>query len=227
MLNITRVLTGRRQPQPAEPAHDRSEGPADTPPCGPSLVILTSDAARAGGYRIHRFEDAAAAGRWIEFWYPPEHRHGIIAFWALDCPPEDEPDYELVTLIHDDADPELAYARSFDDHDGARAFLGQELAAGLDPRQVSLHWALSVTIGCTAEGEARLNPARPPERRNVPVAGPVPQPAPEVAPRPAPQRAPRLTPEDLVVRVRSVLRPARWQPRQEAFQTFGSPPNRF
>jgi len=225
MLKITRFLTGRRQPQPEEPAQNRSEGPVDPPPRGPSLLVLTSDAARAGAYRVHRFDEAAAAERWIDFWYPPEHRHGIIAFWALNDAPEDEAGCELAALIHDDSDTELAYARSFDDHDGARAFLSEELAAGLDPRQVSLHWALPVTIGCTARGEARLNPARPPVRSKAPVAGPGPEPAPRTTPRPAPR--PETTPDALVVRVRSVLRPSRWQPRREAFQTFGSPPNRF
>lgn len=226
MLKITRFLTGRREPRREEPAHDRSEGPAAPPPRGPSLLILTSDAASASGYRLHRFDDAGSAERWLDFWYPREHRRGIVAFWALDERPEEEDDCELAVLIHDGADSDLVHARSFDDHDGACAFLHEELVAGLHPRQVSVHWALPVTIGCTAGSEARLNPARPPARRRAPVAGPAPEPQPH---RPEPQATPEpsIAPGELVARVRSVLRPPRWQPREEAFETFGSPPSRF
>ena len=50
---------------------------------GPSLMLLVDDAACRFGLRLHTFPDAESAASFIEFWFPPALRHGLIAFWAL------------------------------------------------------------------------------------------------------------------------------------------------
>ena len=45
----------------------------------PPLVLLSDDAAGPSVRRMTHFADATAACEHVDFWYPPEHRDGLIA----------------------------------------------------------------------------------------------------------------------------------------------------
>ncbi|MEX0800620.1 MAG: hypothetical protein WD379_05330 [Dehalococcoidia bacterium] len=224
MPNLLNILPGRRTTEAPAPAP--AAGVAPTPRARESLVILVRDAARSAAFRVHTFATAAAAERFIEFWFPRANRHGLIAFWALDDAP-DEPESlgcEPAVLVRDSADSGLAYPFSFADSASALEFARREIAAGADARAVLLCWALPVSIAADEQGKAKLNPARPPACRDAAAAAPDPEPPtsqPAASP-PAPVPA-----SDLIARARSVLRPDRWPRREAAFQGFGSPVGRF
>lgn len=214
----------------------------------PSLILLVDDAAGPAARRLHSFENCHAAADFIRFWFPPERRHGLIAFWAL----REEPDpasgaggpAEAVILVRDAGDPELVFPFSFAGMEPALSFIHDEAQAGLDLAQVLLYWAAPVTIDTADPDAVRFSPSTPPlsARREAGAAPPLepqselePEPAPEPVPiadspahvrrgRPEPQP---VTADELLLNVVSVLRARRWQRRDEAFSGFGSPPGRF
>jgi hypothetical protein len=176
----------------------------------PPLILLAPDAASPVARRVHSFESAAEAEEHIAFWFPPEHRRGLVAFWALSAEPEEE-SAEVVVLLRDGRDVGLAYVFSFLDAEGAMSFLRSEVRRGLCLTDAALYYGVPVSVETGV-----VSPRIPPVvRRAVPQAVPVePAAEPEVA--------------DVAERVWSVLRVPRWSPPAgAAFQGFGSPPGRF
>lgn len=192
------------------------------------LVLLAADAASPAARRLHRFPGTDAAAEFIRFWFPPEKRCGLIAFWSLHEAPMDA-DAEALVVIRDDRDPTLVYPFSFLDLPSAMAFAGHEAARGIDPSLVSIHYAVPVSIK-TTQGHDDAISLTPP----TPPAWPRPLRAPRPETRwayridtPAVSDAPGLLPEDLVERVLQVLRFRRWGSQANPFAGFGSPPGRF
>jgi hypothetical protein len=226
-LRLTRETTGAEE-GPSEAA-DRDER-------GATLMLLTNDAACRSGLRLHTFPDAASAASFIEFWFPPAHRHGLIAFWALNGRPNDAAGpADFALLVRDQSLPGIVHPLSFPDARSAHLFLAAEIAEGLDPRRVIAYWTVPVTVSAGPSGEAKLSPARPPLSRSATAAGqglttrPLPATAASApAPLPLPPKAaPSRRRIDLLAEARKVLRTPRWQTQTDAFQGFGSPPGRF
>jgi len=219
-------------------------------------MLLVCDAAGPAVRRLHTFPDPESAAEFIRFWYPPLHRRGIIAFWALPqrpdpalCPEpgEDEGDGagatgEAAVLIRDGKDPGLVCPFSFLDMEAALAFLREEVGRGLDLSLVQMYWAVPVAIESPQPELICFNPATPPVVRRPATAtegSTVEEPtSSEAAPRAAdatPQagrKAERPSGEpnkldDLLGELAAVLRVRRREAPREAFQGFGSPPGRF
>ncbi len=245
------IATAKVTP-PTEAAVDGTARPPS--PVAPPLMLLVCDAAGPAVRRLHTFGDAESAAQFIRFWYPPLHRRGIIAFWALPqrperalChePGEDEGDGatgEAAVLIRDGKDPGLVCPFSFMDMEAALAFLREEAQRGLDMALVQMYWAVPVTIESPQPELICFNPATPPVVRGLATAtdGSTVEESPssEAAPGPA-DVAPKAGREterpsseptklnELLGELATVLRVSRREPRREAFQGFGSPPGRF
>ena len=213
-------------------AADRAE--TTEPGSGPPLMLLVNDAARRSGFRLHKFPNVETAASFIEFWFPPAHRYGLIAFWALHTQPDPAASPgDFALLVRNPSLPGIVHPLSFPDARSGLSFLAAEIADGLDPRQVTAYWTVPVAVSAGPSGEAKLNPARPPVCRSAPVAarGSLAPPAAVTgAPAPAcvlPKVAPTRRRVDLLTEVRRVLQTRRWLVRRGAFQGFGSPPGRF
>jgi hypothetical protein len=212
---------------------------------GPELMLLVNDAACRSGLRLHSFADAESAASFIEFWFPPAHRHGLIAFWALPERPEAAPDADFALLVRNPSLPGIVHPLSFPDEGAALSCLASELGDGLEPSRVLAYWTVPIAVATGPAGEAELSPLRPPVELRAPAqAGSQPGAPrrgqePDVAlpsaadmppPDPAPaRREPRrsLSLLDLLEEARKVLRTERWPVRSTAFQGFGSPRGRF
>ena len=199
-------------------------------PQKPALIVLAPDATSLNQRRVHSFPDAESAAGFIQFWFPPEHRPTLIAFWDLRSEPLDA-EAETVVLIRDRPSGELAYSFSFVDAASAHAFLSAELARGLDPKSTSMHLGVPVAVSTTPHG-VKLSPDAPampaPVATREPVWAVVTLPVfAEANSTPTVSVAPARLPEDFVERVLRVLRIQRWQMNPAAFTGFHSPPGRF
>lgn len=202
----------------------------------PPLVLLSDDAAGPWVRRMTQFPDAAAAGEHVDFWYPPEHRSRLIAFWALTRKPaqcEDGPvEAEALVLVRDHRDPELVSPFSFMDMAAAFDFARGEMRCGLDPSLVVLLWAVPAAVETTVFGDVRVIPERAPEmeqplmkvlwqERGKPGAAPV-------APRPEPAaQRPKSQIEGLLQELATALGGRTSDGPRPAFAGFGSPEGKF
>src|SRR3990172_3554663 len=104
-------IHGRRNQRPEQPA---AEQPSPEPPVQrpaapnferPRLVLLVRDAAGPASYQLHSFENEAEAASFVQFWFPGDVAHGVIAFWASHREPEvmaGERPAEVVVLVRDE-----------------------------------------------------------------------------------------------------------------------------
>jgi hypothetical protein len=223
------MITFTRRVQQASPDVDEFDTKSEEAPQPLPLVLLAADAASPAARRLHRFPGAAAAADFIGFWFPPEKRSGLIAFWSLPEAPLSVA-AEALVIIRDERDPTLVYPFSFLDVRSAMAFAADEAGRGIDPACISITFAVPVEIESVFradEEEIFLTPAVPPER---------PRPLRELPSEtrwayridtPAVSEEPAILPEDLVERVLNVLRFRRWGVQANPFAGFGSPPGRF
>jgi hypothetical protein len=197
-------------------------------------VLLTDDAAGPSVRRLTCFPDAASAAEHVDFWYPPEHRDRLIAFWALSRKPAAREDgameAEALVLVRDHRDPELVSPFSFTAMSDAHDFIRQEMSRGLDPSLVVLLWAVPVTVETTVFGDVRITPEQAPE-----MAQPMKvlwnerggRPAVAGSPRPSEPVRPRSQIEALLSELASALRSGSSDEPRPAFAGFGSPEGRF
>ncbi len=167
-------IHGRRPNQrPEEPTGEQRspEPPAQKPAPDfelPRLVLLVRDAAGPASYQLHTFEDEAEAAAFVQFWFPDETHHGVIAFWASHKEPEvrtDESPAEVVVLVRDESRPKTVYPFSFAGMDLAKAWVERETDLGLDMNQVLIYWAVPTRISRDHWGQVRLWPSEPPTLR--------------------------------------------------------------
>jgi len=169
----------------------------------------------------------------VDFWYPPEHRDRLIAFWALPARPvegaEDTPEIEALVLVRNHRDPELVSPFSFIAMEEALAFVRDEMRYGLDPTLVIVLWALPVRIETTVFGHVRVSPEHAPDtRRPLQVLGNEKSHRPPAATAPhATAAAPRSQLEDLLGDLAAALRPRPAEGPRPVFAGFGSPEGRF
>ena len=158
----------RKRPQretDEERATTEAEPPVSTQP---RLMLLIHDASAPASYQFQTFEDAAAAEKFVQFWYPPATEHGVLAFWALHRKPvqwpgsSEERPAEVVILIRDEARREIVYPYSLPNMEAARSWLMNEAATGLDLRLVLMYWAAPARICRNRWGHVRITPAEPP-----------------------------------------------------------------
>jgi hypothetical protein len=221
---------GGRGPKPDPEIEDTARAHPDLPP----LVLLSDDAAGPSVRRLTCFPDAAAASGHIDFWYPPEHRDRLIAFWALSRKPAERDDgaveAEALVLVRDHRDPELVSPFSFTEMSDAHDFIRQEMSRGLDPSLVVLLWAVPATVETTVFGDVRVNPDRAPELEQTmrilwnERCG---RPAVAGSPRPSETARPRSQVEALLSDLANALRTGNSDEPRPAFAGFGSPEGRF
>jgi hypothetical protein len=191
-------------------------------------MLLVSDAASLTTRRLHRFAGASEASDFVRFWFPPDKRGGLIAFWALSDQPLDTT-FEVVVLVRDARDAGLVYPFSFLHIDAALDFVRDEWARGLDPALVSVAYAVPVSIErhpVEADAIWITPPSLPATLR------PRPRPVSETAwsyrlDTPAVSERPEVFPDDLIDSVLRALRRRRWGVHPLPFAGFGSPPGRF
>jgi len=221
---------GGRGQKPDPDVEDTAHALPDLPP----LVLLSDDAAGPFVRRMTFFADAAAASEHVDFWYPPEHRDRLIAFWALPHKPAEREDgrveAEALVLVRDHRDPELVSPFSFTEVTAALDFIRHEMRRGLDPSLVLLLWAAPAAIETTVFGDVRVVPERAPKMEQPMKVlwnergG---RPAEAGAPRPSEPARPRSQIEALLSDLAGALRSGTSDEPRPAFAGFGSPEGRF
>jgi len=199
-----RIHGGRRNQRPDEPA---GEPPvpvtpvqkAPAPDSGrPRLVLLVRDAAGPASYQLHSFEDESEAASFVQFWFPGDADHGVIAFWASHREPEvmaGERPAEVVVLVRDETRSKSVCPFSFAGMDLAQSWIARESDRGLElhPDHVLMFWAVPARISRDHWGQVHLWPSEPPAPRSngrrATLTKPVFQPKPE-SPPPTRARAP-------------------------------------
>jgi len=135
-------------------------------PPEPTLILLAMDARGPACRRIHCFEDAEAAKRFVKFWYPYRADDSVLGFWMLAAEPlptnRSEWRAELLIMVRD-SQPGVVYAFTRPDMDSAREFLANELQYGLDLADVMLFWVIPVEIENNFRGETVVFPDALPE----------------------------------------------------------------
>jgi hypothetical protein len=139
----------------------------ETPPGPePALILLAMDARGPACRRIHCFQDAEPAARFVKFWYPYRSDDSVIGFWLLAEEPQpgnrSEWRAEVLIMVRD-SHPGVVYAFTRPDMASAREFLANELQFGLDPADVMLFWAVPVQIENNFRGETVIFPHALPE----------------------------------------------------------------
>ncbi|HSP54530.1 MAG TPA: hypothetical protein VLS25_02990 [Dehalococcoidia bacterium] len=166
----------------------------------------------------------------VDFWYPPEHRDRLIAFWALPARPDDAddmPEIEALVLVRDHRDVELVAPFSFVSMGDALAFVRDEMRHGLDPSLVVVLWAVPARVQTTVFGDVRVSPEHAPDtRRPLQVLWN------EKSRRPPPAHAraaalPESQIEELLGDLAAALRPPPAEESRPVFAGFGSPAGRF
>jgi hypothetical protein len=132
----------------------------------PALILLAMDARGPACRRIHCFEDAAPAIRFVRFWYPYRSDDSVVGFWLLAEEPQAENRSEWraeVLVVIRDAHPGIVFAFTRPDMDSAREFLANEVQFGLDLTDAMLFWVVPVQIENDDRGEAVIFPDALPE----------------------------------------------------------------
>lgn len=162
----------------------------------PPLLLLVSDASGPAALRVLEFDDAQAAGEYLEFWHPRQQARTVYAVWALPNEPDGswptppERRGEAIVLIQDDKREDIVYPFSFTDLRTAWEFIRHEMRNGLVPGNVLVYWAVPIDIETDNVGKVQLHPSAPPPCTNAPInvaqvathVGDAVQPAIEVAP---------------------------------------------
>jgi hypothetical protein len=207
------ILRYRSEPKAA--TRDIETAPACPPePERPPLILLANDAASLTARRIHSFPGSTSAGRFVEFWFPPEHRAGLVAFWALQEPAAGQ-DYEAVVLIRHESNRGLAYPLSFTSMERALATVRREMARGLHIGRVAIFYAVPVCFGQASGGAVTVTPDEPPVPQSV------------TEPPSVPEATPAILQDSLFERAFRAIRLRAWGTHPAPFAGFGSPPGRF
>ncbi|MDO8612242.1 MAG: hypothetical protein Q7R32_05385 [Dehalococcoidia bacterium] len=169
-----RIPGWRRNQRPEEPA---AEQPVPEPPVQkpaapgferPRLVLLVHDAAGPASYQLHSFEDEAEAAAFVQFWFPGDIDHGVIAFWASHKEPEVEAGEraaEVVVLVRDETRPKTVCPFSFAGMDLAQSWVARESDRELNTDQLLMYWAVPARISRDHWGRVYLWPSEPPALR--------------------------------------------------------------
>jgi hypothetical protein len=203
-------------------AAEPQEGPQAAEEASPArassrlLVLLVPDALAPTARRLHTFGDVKSAAEFVRIFFPPLHRHSIIAFWALQRRAADSRG-QAVALTRDAIEPEVVYALSFDEMEAAQAFLRAEALAGTRLERMIAYWATPVRIETDAWGNVQLVPGEPPS------------PALALAADDASDAIPpeELLDEEVSGALGEAERLLRAGRRDGPFRGFGSPPGRF
>ncbi|HSP54958.1 MAG TPA: hypothetical protein VLS25_05165 [Dehalococcoidia bacterium] len=228
--SLFRLIAGRGPRHRATAAISAEPAPG-APPQLPPLVLLSDDAAGPSVRRMTAFPGPAEVCEHVDFWYPPEHRDRLIAFWALSDRPveraEDIPEAEALVLVRDHRDPALVSPFSFMSMGEAMTFVRDEMRYGLDPALVIVVWAVPVRIVTSVFGDVRVSPGRPPQvERPLQVLWNEKGPRPPAAPA-RPAAAPKSQIEELLGDLAAALHPRPADELRPAFAGFGSPEGRF
>ena len=200
-----RIHGRRRNQRPEQPA---GEQPSPEPPvqrpeapnfARPRLVLLVRDAAGPAAYQLHSFEDEAEAASFVQFWFPSDGDHGVIAFWASHSEPEveiGERSAEVVVLVRDETRSKSVCPFSFPGMDLAQSWVARESDRGLElhPDHVLIYWAAPARISRDHWGRVHFWPSEPPalrpHGRRATLTAPAFHPNP-TSPRPAAAWAPK------------------------------------
>ena len=170
-------MPGRRRNQrPEQPAAQQPvpEPPVQKPAAPgferPRLVLLVRDAAGPASYQLHSFENEAEAASFVQFWFPGDVAHGVIAFWASHKEPEvetDERPAEVVVLVRDETSSKSVCPFSFAGMDLAQSWVARESDRGLElhPDHVLIYWAVPARISRDHWGRVHFWPSEPPALR--------------------------------------------------------------
>jgi hypothetical protein len=223
--SLFRLIARRERRRPATVADPEQEGRRQSHL--PPLILLSDNAAGPSVRRMTAFAGTAELCEHVDFWYPPEQRDRLIAFWALPAQPEDAgdmPEIEALVLVRDHRDAELVAPFSFVSMGDALAFVRDEIRHGLDPSLVVVLWAVPARVQTTVFGEVRVSPECPPDvdrplqvlwnERSLPPAAPTPPPA------------PKSQVEELLGNLAAAMRSRQAEPRT-VFAGFASPEGRF
>src|SRR3990172_4502481 len=169
-----RIPGWRRNQRPEEPAGEQPvpEPPVQKPAAPgferPRLVLLVHDAAGPASYQLHSFEDEAEAASFVQFWFPGDIDHGVIAFWASHKEPEVEAGEraaEVVVLVRDETRPKTVCPFSFAGMDLAQSWVARESDRELNTDQLLMYWAVPARISHDQWGRVHLWPSEPPTLR--------------------------------------------------------------
>ena len=135
-------------------------------PLEPALILLAVDARGPACRRIHCFQEAEPAKRFVKFWYPYRLDDSVVGYWLLgDEPlPENRSEWRAEVLIMvRDSRPGIVYAFTRPDMRSAREFLANEVQYGLDLADVMLFWVVPVQVENNLRGETVIFPHALPE----------------------------------------------------------------
>lgn len=162
-------LSRSRASAEAERTAGRPPGSArveQTAAAEPALLLLANDAHGPGRRRLHCFEDAENAARFVRFWYPYRSDESVIGFWLLGTEPlpVDRAEWQVSVLILVRGTTRgTVYAFTRPDMDSARKFVSEETGYGLNPASILLFWAVPALIETDSHGDSVIFPASLPE----------------------------------------------------------------
>jgi len=180
------------------------------------LILLTPDASSLSARATLSFPDSDSAANHVAFWFPPESRATLSAFWALPVPPIFG-DHEAIVLISHPHIPGLVYPFSFASMEEALEAVRAEVGRGLWIGRVAIYYAVPVTFQQSTDGTLSAEPVTPPPFRR-PIFAPS---------RFSAIIAPPPVEESLWSRAFNAMRLRWWLPKAAPFAGFGSPPGRF
>jgi len=169
-----RIPGWRRNQRPTELAAGQPvpEPPVQKPAAPgferPRLVLLVRDATGPASYQLHSFEDEAEAAAFVQYWFPSDSDHGVIAFWASHKEPEigaGERAAEVVVLMRDETMPKTVIPFSFAGMDLAQSWVARESDRELNTDQLLMYWAVPARISHDHWGRVHLWPSEPPALR--------------------------------------------------------------
>ncbi|HSP54190.1 MAG TPA: hypothetical protein VLS25_01260 [Dehalococcoidia bacterium] len=135
-------------------------------PPAPALILLAMDARGPACRRIHCFQDAEPARRFVKFWYPYRSGDAVVGYWLLTGEPlpgnRSEWRAEVLIIVRD-SHPGVVYAFTRPDMREAREFLANEVQFGLNLADVLLFWVIPVQIENDFRGETIIFPHALPE----------------------------------------------------------------
>jgi len=169
-----RIPGWRRNQRPAELAAGQPvpEPPVQKPAAPgferPRLVLLVRDATGPASYQLHSFEDEAEAAAFVQYWFPSDSDHGVIAFWASHKEPEigaGDRAAEVVVLMRDETMPKTVCPFSFPGMDLAQSWVARESDRELNTDELLMYWAVPARISHDQWGQVHLWPSQPPALR--------------------------------------------------------------